>query len=135
MVKQQPKEMHGLIYKKSPTLLVGWQERYWVLKDRKLKYYKSKSKEDQAIPQGVFNFDHFLVTVEETGDSHFDLTILGIEDRVFHLKTKTSEAAKEWQDELNRHIGSSEGFKEQRSAAGLKQPWRFDNISESQFIS
>lgn len=32
------------------------------------------------------------------------------------------------------HIHNSDGFKLKRSAAGLKQPWRFDNISEKQFI-
>ena len=35
--------------------------------------------------------------------------------------------------EIDRHVENSEGFKFNKSALGLKKPWKFDNISEKQF--
>lgn len=35
-------EHKGLLSKRSPRFFVGWQERYFVLKDRKLAYYQSE---------------------------------------------------------------------------------------------
>ena len=55
----------GFLDKKSPKLLVGWQvlqslfnfyqTRYFVLKNRKLQYYKKKEVQDK--PKGIINFD------------------------------------------------------------------------------
>ena len=50
-----PQDKEGYLEKYSPAFLVGWQRRFFVLKDGKLKYYKDKS--DLSVPQGVINFD------------------------------------------------------------------------------
>ena len=42
-MKNIPMDKCGFIYKYSPSKFVGWQKRYFVLKDRKLKYFKSNS--------------------------------------------------------------------------------------------
>ena len=39
-----------------------------------------------------------------------------------------------WQQEFKRHIEQSEGFILNKSAKGLEKPWKFDNVSEKQFI-
>lgn len=39
-----------------------------------------------------------------------------------------------WQKEIRRHIEFSQGYKLNKSAKGIDKPWRFDNISEKQFI-
>ena len=32
------------------------------------------------------------------------------------------------------HVSNSLGYKENKSARGLNKPWKFDNISETQFL-
>ena len=38
--------------------------RYIILKDKKLKWYKSLTAEDMKSPQGVINFDNFACYLE-----------------------------------------------------------------------
>ena len=59
LVSSEPQEKRGYLQKWSPAFLVGWQKRFLIVKDRKLKYYKSESPEDLMAPQGVLNFDFF----------------------------------------------------------------------------
>lgn len=64
------KELRGYLFKKSPSFFAGWQvsslpyssvlfqERFIVLKDRRLSYYKDeKEAKAGAQPKGVINFD------------------------------------------------------------------------------
>ena len=98
-----PQDKEGFLYKKSPSLFVGWQERYAILKERKLKYFKSNSAEDLAVPQGVLNFDHFNCTVEKCDDKDgilFNIHIMGIDDRTFQFKAQNKQDAINWQIEL-----------------------------------
>ena len=39
--ENKPKTKLGTLYKSSPSWFKGWQERYIVLQDGKLKYYKN----------------------------------------------------------------------------------------------
>ena len=55
-------------------------------------------------------------------------------DRVFNLKAKSEEESKVWQAQLNSQIQESEGLLRKKTAAGLKKPWKFDNMSEKQFL-
>lgn len=64
----------------------------------------------------------------------FGLAFLGISERTFFFKASSKEDSIGWQQELKRHIEQSEGFKNKRSAHGIKEPWRYDNISEKQLI-
>lgn len=59
-----PQDKVGYFMKYSPSIWAGWQKRYFVLKDRKIKYFKSDSKEDMKVPLGVINFDHFRCCCE-----------------------------------------------------------------------
>lgn len=67
-----PKELKGYLQKKSPSLFRGWQDRFIVLKDRKLFYYKNEqlaliAQSTTGVPnssikakgkaKGVINFD------------------------------------------------------------------------------
>jgi hypothetical protein len=38
-------DLEGYLYKKSPAMLRGWQFRKFILKDRKLKWFKCSKKE------------------------------------------------------------------------------------------
>jgi len=63
-----PKERRGYLEKYSPSLFAGWQRRYIILKDRKLKYYESDKPKDLEVPLGVVNFDHFKCYCLPVGD-------------------------------------------------------------------
>lgn len=71
----------GKILKYSPALFSSWQERFFVLHNKKLRWYV---KEKDTIPQGVLNFDFFKCELRnEPKDKRcFNLTLLGSE-RVF----------------------------------------------------
>jgi len=62
------------------------------------------------------------------------MNISGVSNRTFEFKAKSAEECKEWYDEIFKHIKNSDGFSQQLSANGVKTPWRFDNMSEKQFL-
>ena len=63
------------------------------------------------------------------------IKITGNDYRNFIFKANTKEDCLAWLEELERHIDSSEGVKFNKSALGIKKPWRFDTISEKQLIT
>jgi hypothetical protein len=71
--------------KLSPALFAGWQDRYVVLKDKKLKWF---TKEDAKFANGILNFDHFEATIEqcEKDLTCFKISITGISDRTFDFR-------------------------------------------------
>lgn len=62
------------------------------------------------------------------------MNISGITNRTFEFKAETANKCLEWFDEIFKHIKNSDGFKKQLSANGVQKPWRFDNMSEKQFL-
>lgn len=52
-------------------------------------------------------------------------------DRIFEFKAESEEIAINWTDLIEKHIVESAGFKDGKSCAGLKKPWRFDHMSNS----
>ena len=64
---------------------MGWQPRYVILKDRKIKYYKTDNEKDFASPQGVINMESFEITLDSVKDNdglNFNIALSG-NDRVF----------------------------------------------------
>ena len=107
--------MQGFLHKKSPRLLAGWQERYITLKDRKLRYFKGQG---AKYPAGVLNFDHFEINIVKSTNNNccFNMTISGVANRTFEFKAATTDKAKEWFDEISKHIKASDGFRNNLSA-------------------
>jgi hypothetical protein len=112
--------------------------RYIILKEKKLKYYKSLTPEDMKTPQGVINFDNFSCFLENVdGDKsglQFAIGFNGNQSRKLVFKCSNKEEANSWRTEIQRHIDNSLGKKYSKSAENVNKPWRFDNISEEQFI-
>lgn len=54
------KSLTGIILKKSPAFFTPWQERFVMLENKKLKYFKHLG---AKYPCGVINFDQFLCSV------------------------------------------------------------------------
>lgn len=56
-------------------------------------------------------------------------------DRIFEFKAESPESAVHWAQSIKQHIQAGEGYQLNKNCAGLKKPWRFDHISDSQFLS
>ena len=93
-----PQKMEGFLLKKSPSWFKNWQDRYFVLENRKLKYYKGK---DVEVPQGVINFDHLDCEVVKVSDDRFNIQV---PNRVFEFKAESSQLGAQWVEEMKRHI-------------------------------
>ena len=64
----KPINREGEVYKYSPSLFAGWQKRYLSLKDRNMRYYKTKN--GQQVQQGVLNFDLYNSDVKLSGQEN-----------------------------------------------------------------
>mmetsp|Transcript_33274 Transcript_33274/g.58381 ORF Transcript_33274/g.58381 Transcript_33274/m.58381 type:complete len:331 (-) Transcript_33274:310-1302(-) len=128
------REKSGILFKKSPKILVGWQRRFFVLKDKKLYYYAH----DQAQkPKGIINFDLVtvnLVTEETDRGPRILLCPLDCKRR-FKLKAQTADDHADWVSVLYEHITFSEGNRMPIPSVIGKCWWRFDRISVKQFES
>eukprot|EP00347_Sterkiella_histriomuscorum_P006332 403353158 len=83
-------QYEGYLEKQSPKLLVGWQNRYFMLKNRKLYYYKSKTKTDQV--KGVINFDQVECQIKHNPQKRRFKLMKNIEKSQGHvLKLKIDE--------------------------------------------
>ena len=65
-----------MLSKKSPSMLKGWQSRFVLLKDKKLRYYK---KEGAKFAKGCINFEFYEVSIKrnEKDLCCFNLQIVG----------------------------------------------------------
>lgn len=123
----------GFLLKKSPSLFGQWQKRFFMLKDRRLKWYLAKKNRSSMVQRGVINFDEFTCRVQMKSGSCISISIEG-QKRTFLIRAESGAEAKEWLFCLNRHLLASSGFSSVISANKLRKPWKFENISERQFI-
>ncbi len=79
----------GHLLKSSPSFFKGWQDRFLVVRDRKLKYFKN---EQSLVPSGVINFDLFKCFVQENEKDPcvFRVGIEGV-DRIFDFKAASTQ--------------------------------------------
>lgn len=123
----------GWLYKKSPSIFRSWQKRYFILYNKKLKYYKN-TKEGRYL--GIINFDLVSVQVESIPrDNPINIVIsLAGHSREFILRAIDSSDAREWTQAILRHILLSEGNRKLLRAVSTDNKfWKYDRISENQF--
>ncbi|CAG9331344.1 unnamed protein product [Blepharisma stoltei] len=126
-------EKSGWLLKKSNNILRGYQQRYFVLKDKRLVYYR---KESDPQPAGIINFN--LITVDvQVYDPEMPRKVyikpLGSK-RCFVLKSYDCKEIIEWARALYRHITYSDGKKLDITTVSMQREfWRFDRVSEEQF--
>lgn len=85
----------------------------------------------------MLNFDFYKCEVNPVKDEPlcFNLVLSGTE-RIFHLKAASVEESQKWQEALLKEIYKSEGMlKNLRISNDIKKPWKFDNMSEKQFLN
>ena len=61
----KPIDKEGEVFKYSPSLFAGWQKRILLVKDRNLRYFKTKN--GKQVQQGVLNFDLYHAEIKMTG--------------------------------------------------------------------
>ena len=81
----------------------GWQERYIVLKDGVLSYYKSQS-EVQYGCRGAIAIKQSSIFTHELDDCRFDIKV---NDSVWYLRAKTVEDRQKWLEALDEQRGES----------------------------
>ncbi|OEH79134.1 ph domain [Cyclospora cayetanensis] len=150
----RPPEYSGFLWKKSPVALVGWQLRWFVLKDRRLLYYKQKG---DVRPLGRLDLELIRIKVqvdlldllccggrlgskaalsageEQPTRLRFRIKPLGSK-RIFELAGHVNEVI-EWIDNLRESYRGSH-MKESSAAAlvaGQKLFWKIERVSPSVF--
>lgn len=124
--------------------MVGWQKRYFVLFEHKLKYWKNLNEfMHRKHPKGILDFTKAQVEViGNPKNNNIDLRILGC-DRVFHLKSSQHEVFKSWEEALKT---TTQKYNEMQNEMNNKRGkiiseiefavdfWRFDMIDEHDFL-
>ena len=97
--------------KKAPQVIPWWQERWFELEDRRLRYYDTSN--NQMVMKGVLNFDLYSVRIEmDKNDTELKVMIENCQ-REFRLKPQKGESKAdlaEWALALNKHIHHSKGY-------------------------
>lgn len=96
------------------------------------------------VPKGVINFDLFkceCIRLDSNSkqnncknDTLFQIKIQGVYFRHFIFRASSAEECTQWINEIDKHIKHSEGFLLNKSVQGNYNPWRYDNLSEKQFL-
>lgn len=123
----------GWLHKKSPSFFKTWQRRYFILYNKKLKYYKN-AKEGRYL--GIIDFDLVSVQVDSVPRDNPINVVLSIagHDREFILRASCPTEAVEWTQAILRHILLSEGNRRLlRAVKSDGKFWKYDRVSENQF--
>jgi predicted neuraminidase len=126
-------EKAGWLYKKTSNPITRWNKRYFVLKDKVLKYYH---KQDEISPSGALNLDQISIDVQvKRVKNGAEMHIFPHGSKVrFRLKASDTETLLEWATVLYQHIQVSKGFKHELTPASSDANFfRFQRISNTQF--
>ncbi|XP_076465042.1 ceramide transfer protein-like [Babylonia areolata] len=97
--------LHGTLSKWT-NYLHGWQDRYIVLKDGTLSYYKSED-ETAFGCRGAVSLNRAAVTPHQFDDCRFDVSV---NDSVWYLRGATLEERQRWVDSIELHKQAESGY-------------------------
>ena len=127
-------EKHGWLQKKSTHLIKRWQNRYFILSNKKLMYFY---KEDDEHPATTIDFDQVSMSLEYfhyKSPKELILSIVGCQ-RSFRLRAMKDDSLPDWVDCLYLHINASQGSRQDLKAVSVKQEfWKYARTSNQQFI-
>lgn len=123
----------GWLRKRSRHWVRGWLQRYFVLKNKTLSYYRM---ENDPFPKGVFDFDQLTVTVH-VSPATFELTIVPLQGRRrLRLKCAHLEDLWAWAYAVHAHVRVSLGAARDMTVVGMqKYFWRRTRIAERDFAA
>lgn len=86
--------------------LHGWQDRFIVLKDGTLSYYKSENDTSYGC-RGAVSLSKATVTPHQFDDCRFDV---GVNDSVWYLRAKDEEERQKWMNAIELHRQAESGY-------------------------
>ncbi|XP_076443458.1 ceramide transfer protein-like [Babylonia areolata] len=98
-------ELHGTLSKWT-NYLHGWQDRYIVLKDGTLSYYKSEG-ETAFGCRGAVSLTRATVTPHQFDECRFDVSV---NDSVWYLRGLSPEERQQWVDSIEHHKQAESGY-------------------------
>ena len=123
----------GWLKKKSPSVWRRWQNRYFVLYNKRLYYYAS---DDCERLKGVINFDQVSVDIQlRPADKPTKLTLRPLgHKRVFHMASADPATLTDWAVAVHAHVSVSQGKAKDIIRPSLEgRFWRRDYISDETF--
>jgi collagen type IV alpha-3-binding protein len=127
-------ELHGTLSKWT-NYIHGWQDRYIVLKEGTLSYYKSET-ETAFGCRGAVSLAKAVISPHEFDECRFDVNV---NDCVWYLRTQTPENRQQWVDSLEIHkhsesgYGSTNSLRRQGSVLSLTSATSLSTTSASSF--
>ncbi|CAD8084441.1 unnamed protein product [Paramecium primaurelia] len=108
--RQQLKQLTGIMLKKSPHFIQGFQKKYCILDNRKLSYYNHEKKN---LLEGSLNFDlqeyqYFEQRNSENKIIEFRLIPKGCEKQ-FIFKNEKIQETQIWAETIQEHLNLSDG--------------------------
>ncbi|KAK7492548.1 hypothetical protein BaRGS_00016214 [Batillaria attramentaria] len=98
-------ELHGTLSKWT-NYLHGWQDRYIVLKDGTLSYYKSED-ETAFGCRGAVSLTRATVTPHQFDECRFDVSV---NDSVWYLRGASPDERQRWVDSIELHKQAESGY-------------------------
>ncbi|KAK3885284.1 hypothetical protein Pcinc_010478 [Petrolisthes cinctipes] len=111
---RQPIELQGTVSKWT-NYIHGWQNRYMVLKDGTMSYYRNQN-ETAFGCRGSISVKKAHVKPHEIDECRFDVCL---NDCVWYLRTATEEEKHQWVDAIEQHRHESDGLRRHGSAISL----------------
>lgn len=84
------------------NFITGWQERFFILKDGVLSYYKSQTEKDIGC-RGAISIQRAKIKLNPTDEFRFDVSV---GDCVWYLRCPNKELRDEWVHAIESHIVS-----------------------------
>ncbi|CAL4069521.1 unnamed protein product, partial [Meganyctiphanes norvegica] len=95
---RQPTEMQGTVLKWT-NYIHGWQNRYMVLKDGTMSYFRNQDETAYGC-RGSISVQRANVKPHEIDENRFDVCL---NDCVWYLRTLTPEEKHQWVDAVEQH--------------------------------
>lgn len=111
---RQPMELQGTVSKWT-NYIHGWQNRFMVLKDGTMSYYRNNDETEYGC-RGSISVQKAHVKPHEIDECRFDVCL---NDCVWYLRTGTVEEKHQWVDAIEQHKLENNGLRRHGSAVSL----------------
>ncbi|KAK7080293.1 Collagen type IV alpha-3-binding protein [Halocaridina rubra] len=111
---RQPVELQGTVSKWT-NYIHGWQNRFMVLKDGTMSYYRNNDETEYGC-RGSISVQKAHVKPHEIDECRFDVCL---NDCVWYLRTPTVEEKHQWVDAIEQHKLENNGLRRHGSAISL----------------
>ncbi|XP_058472615.1 ceramide transfer protein-like isoform X2 [Solea solea] len=121
----EPREEHGHpvgvgdlsgVLSKWTNYIHGWQDRWVVLKNNTLSYYKSQDETEYGC-RGSLCLSKAVITPHEFDECRLDISV---NDSVWYLRAQDPEHRHQWIDSIELHRSVREGRRERGGVQGTK---------------